>query len=36
MYLEIRVRASDDGDKFVLLGMKIKITKDELASLLAS
>ena len=33
---EIIVRASGDSDKLVLLGIKTKITKDELASLLAS
>ncbi|MBA6156202.1 DUF4252 domain-containing protein [Tenacibaculum sp. S7007] len=33
---EIIVRASADSDKLVLLGIKTKITKDELASLLAS
>ncbi len=33
---EIVVRASADSDKLVLLGIKTKITKDELASLLAS
>lgn len=33
---EIIVRASADSDKLVLLGIKTKITKDELATLLAS
>lgn len=33
---EIIVRASADSDKLVLLGIKTKITKDELASLLTS
>ncbi|OSY89061.1 hypothetical protein WH52_03530 [Tenacibaculum holothuriorum] len=33
---EIVVRASGKSDKMVLLGIKTKITKDELASLLAS
>ncbi len=33
---EIIVRASADSDKFVLLGIKTKMTKDELAALLAS
>lgn len=33
---EIVVRASGDGDKLVLLGIQTKITKDELADLLAS
>lgn len=33
---EIIVRASGDGDKFVLLGIKTKLTKDELADIISS
>lgn len=33
---EIIIKASGDGDKFVLLGITTKLTKDELASIISS